>query len=128
MNREISNIIIIYLLVIIYFITTLVYRIYNKTNLKIKKYVIFYNCNLWCVSHIVNYFLLGYLAPSYIIHVFIIGLLFEHLEIYLSKMNKYIHGNVIRDNMINFIGLLLGYIAYKIHLNEIDLYSYIVSA
>lgn len=89
------------------------------------KIEIFYHCNLWCIGHIINYFLLGYLAPNYIIHTFIIGFLFEFFEIYLSNFTPYMNGNVMRDSTINSIGLLLGYIAYKICPNKIDLYSYI---
>tara|TARA_Y100000389_G_scaffold128205_1_gene125600 strand:- start:1707 stop:2102 length:396 start_codon:yes stop_codon:yes gene_type:complete len=125
MNREISNIVIVYSFVIIYYIITLLYRNFYKNELKFKKKVIFYHCNIWCIGHIINYFLLSYLAPNYIIPVFIIGVLFEYFETYLSKINKYIHGNVTRDTIINSIGLLLGFIAYKIYPNEIDLYEYI---
>ena len=124
MNREIKNIIIIYSFVIIYFIITLLYRNFYKNELK-KNRVIFSHCNIWCIKHIINYFFLSYLAPNYIIYVFIIGVVFEYFEIYLSKINKYIHGNVTRDTIINSIGLLLGYIAYKIYPNKIDLYDYI---
>jgi len=125
MNREISNIIIIYSIVIIYASTTILYRILTKTELNLKQKEIFHNCNLWCIGHIINYFLLGYFAPSYIIHVFIIGFVFEFFEIYLSNFTPYAYGNVMRDSIINSIGLLLGYIAYKIYPNKIDLYSYI---
>ena len=127
MNREISNIIIIYLFVIIYFIITLLYRIINSTKLNFMKINIFYYCNLWCIGHIINYFLLGYLAPNYIIYTFIIGFVFEFVEIYLSKFTPYMYGNVIRDSIINSISLLSGYITYKIYPNKIDLYSYIKS-
>lgn len=125
MNREIRNIIIIYSFVIIYFIITLLYRIFYKNELKFKKRVIFCHCNIWCIEHIINYFFLSYLAPNYIIYVFIIGVVFEYFETYLSKINKYIHGDITRDTIINSIGLLLGYIGYKIYPNKIDLYDYI---
>ena len=73
----------------------------------------------------INYFLLGYLAPDYIIYAFIIGILFEYFEIFLSKMIKYVDGDVIKDTIINSIGLFLGYMTYLLFPNNIDLYSYI---
>ena len=40
-------------------------------------------------------------------------------------MIKYIDGHVIRDTIINSIGLFLGYMTYLLFPNNIDLYSYI---
>tara|TARA_B100001173_G_scaffold70307_2_gene59681 strand:+ start:196 stop:432 length:237 start_codon:yes stop_codon:yes gene_type:complete len=68
---------------------------------------------------------LGYLSPDYIIYAFIIGILFEYFEIYVSKYIKYAEGDVLRDGIINFIGLALGYMTFLLFPNNIDLYSYI---
>ena len=123
MNRQIENFLIIYACVIIYALSTVIYRYLTNRKFKTKEY--FYKCNDWCIGHIINYFLLGYLAPDYIIYAFIIGILFEYFEIFLSKMIKYIDGHVIRDTTINSIGLFLGYMTYLLFPNNIDLYSYI---
>jgi hypothetical protein len=123
MNRQIENFLIIYACVILYAVLTLTYR--HLTNREFSKKEYFYKCNHWCIGHIINYFLLGYLAPDYIIYAFIIGILFEYFEIFLSKMIKYVDGDVIKDTIINSIGLFLGYMTYLLFPNNIDLYSYI---
>lgn len=123
MNRQIENFVIIYTCVIIYGLLTIIYREITNRDFSNKKY--FYKCNHWCIGHIINYFLLGYLSPDYIIYAFIIGILFEYFEMYLSKITKYVHGNVLRDGIINFIGLALGYMTFLLFPNNIDLYSYI---
>ena len=123
MNRQIENFLIIYACVIIYALSTVIYRYLTNRKFKTKEY--FNKCNDWCIGHIINYILLGYLAPDYIIYAFIIGILFEYFEIFLSKMIKYIDGHVIRDTIINSIGLFLGYMTYLLFPNNIDLYSYI---
>lgn len=123
MNRQIENFLIIYACVILYAVLTLTYRYLTNREFSRKEY--FYKCNHWCIGHIINYFLLGYLAPDYIIYAFIIGILFEYFEIFLSKMIKYVDGHVIKDTIINSIGLFLGYMTYLLFPNNIDLYSYI---
>ncbi len=123
MNRQIENFVIIYVCVIIYFISTVSFRYLTNRDFKTKNF--FYKCNDWCIGHIINYFLLGYLSPDYIIYAFIIGILFEYFEIYVSKYIKYAEGDVLRDGIINFIGLALGYMTFLLFPNNIDLYSYI---
>lgn len=123
MNRQIENFLIIYACVILYAVLTVTYRYLTNREFSRKEY--FYKCNHWCIGHIINYFLLGYLAPDYIIYAFIIGILFEYFEIFLSKIIKYVNGDVIKDTIINSIGLFLGYITYLLFPNNIDLYSYI---
>ena len=123
MNRQIENFLIIYACVILYAVLTLTYRYLTNREFSRKEY--FYKCNHWCIGHIINYFLLAYLAPDYIIYAFIIGILFEYFEIFLSKMIKYVDGYVFKDTIINSIGLFLGYMTYLLFPNNIDLYSYI---
>lgn len=123
MNRQIENFLIIYACVILYAVLTVTYRYLTNREFSRKEY--FYKCNHWCIGHIINYFLLGYLAPDYIIYAFIIGILFEYFEIFLSKIIKYVNGDVIKDTIINSIGLFLGYMTYLLFPNNIDLYSYI---
>lgn len=123
MNRQIENFLILYACVILYFVLTIIYRYLTNSNFSKKEY--FYKCNYWCIGHIINYFLLGYLAPDYIIYALIIGILFEYFEIILSKITKYVNSDVIKDSIINSIGLFLGYMTYLLFPNNIDLYSYI---
>lgn len=123
MNRQIENFLIIYACVILYLVLTIIYRYLTNSNFSKKEY--FYKCNYWCIGHIINYFLLGYLAPDYIIYALIIGILFEYFEIILSKITKYVNSDVIKDSIINSIGLFLGYMTYLLFPNNIDLYSYI---
>ena len=110
MNRQIENFLIIYACVILYAVLTLTYRYLTNKEFSKKEY--FYKCNHWCIGH-------------YIIYAFIIGILFEYFEIFLSKIIKYVNGDVIKDTIINSIGLFLGYMTYLLFPNNIDLYSYI---
>mgnify|MGYP001362021322 FL=1 len=123
MNRQIENFLIIYACVILYAVLTVTYRYLTNREFSRKEY--FYKCNHWCIGHIINYFLLGYLAPDYIIYAFIIGILFEYFEIFLSKIIKYVNGDVIKDTIINSIVLILGYMTYLLFPNNMDMYIFI---
>lgn len=122
-NRQIRNFVIIYIIVFLYWIVTVFYRCLNNTDFSKKNF--FYKCNQWCIKHLIHHFFIGYLAPDYIIYALVIGILFEYFENICYIYNKYIDGNVIRDTIINSIGLFIGYITYILFPNNIDLYSYI---
>lgn len=124
-DREVRNIIIIYGISIIYWITLVFYREYFNRDIKLLRKNVVLNCNGWCLSHFFNYLALGYCAPSYIIELIIIGIIFELIEIPLNSISKYIDSKLIEDTFVNTLGILMGALIYKLYPKKIDLYQII---
>jgi len=130
-DRQLKNAIIINIVVILYWMSTLIYRHTSKRELdKLKNPVIGPFCNGWCISHILYYIVIGYLSPEYWFHMTIIGILFEFFELLLSRLslfglNRYINSYLISDPIRNTIGLIIGLILFKLFPNTIDLYKLI---
>ena len=82
MNKQLKNLIKIYAISFFLVIVTLVYRHVSDTSLNILRINIkgLNNCNLWCVSHIILYIILGYFAPNYWHVSILLGILWELFE------------------------------------------------
>lgn len=106
-DKQFRNILLIYSLVIIFAITTLIYRYITGSDIKVLK-IDYYDCNGWCVLHFINYLLLGFFAPKYWKLIILIGILFEFFEYILQKYFQYIKFKLIKDPIINTIGLFVG--------------------
>ena len=123
MNYEISNIIFLYIINLIYWILTVWYREYKEKDISFLKKELIPNCDGWCMNHIIHYTLLGYFASSYWMYVILIGVIFELIEIPLNKVSKYIDSKLVKDTITNTIGTFLGVSISKIYPNNIDLYK-----
>ena len=122
-NYEISNIIFLYSINLIYWLLTVFYREFTKNDLLFLKKQFIFNCDGWCMNHIIHYTLLGYFAPNYWKHVIFIGIIFELIEIPLNKVSKYIDSKVIKDTIFNSFGILIGKILFMIYPNNVNLYK-----
>ena len=82
MNKQLKNLIKIYIISFFLVVVTLVYRHVSDTELNILRINIkgLNNCNLWCVSHIILYIILGYFAPTYWHVSILLGVLWELFE------------------------------------------------
>ena len=127
-DREFSNLIIIILIGITFFITTLIIRnLIIKKDFEFLKKKVFYKFNGWSMMHLFQYITIGYLSPKYSILAFLLGIIFEFIEYFLYlnfKSIKYISYKFKLDPLINFIGLLIGLFLYKIYPNNINLKDY----
>lgn len=123
-NRELRNIIILYGIAILYWITLVIYREITKKDINILRKNIILNCNGWCMSHFLHYLILGYCAPRYWLFLIIIGIIFEIIEIPLNKASKYIDSKLIKDSITNSLGVISGVILYKIFPSKIDIYNF----
>ncbi len=125
-DREISNIIIIFTIGVSYWLLLVLYREINKKDINILRNNIIFKCNGWCMSHFIHYIVLGYLAPTYWLHVIVIGILFEVVEIYLNKLSKYIDSKLFIDTITNILGVIIGILIYNMFPNKIDLYKILI--
>ena len=91
--------------ILIFFIVMIRTFFYDKF---LKDIIVFYNIKFFTISHFIMYFLLGYYASKYWYISFILSILWEYFEIYLSKKNIKISGNLEGDIFVNTMGLLLG--------------------
>jgi hypothetical protein len=122
MNYQIENIIIIYGIVILHFLITIIWREYTKSDIKLYRNKIIFGLDGWALLHFINYLALGYLSPNYIIHVLLIGIIFEFLELPLGKyVSTYINSKIYMDAIVNSVGGLTGYLLYKKYPNKIEL-------
>jgi len=108
MNNQIWNIIIINIIVILFWISIIVYRQVCDVDVNIMRDNVFNNCNGWCVGHFIHYALLGFFAPSYWWLFMLIGHIFEYVELFLGKYFKYIDSKVVDDTLTNSAGVLCG--------------------
>ena len=121
-DYQLKNLVIIYSISGIFFFSVVLIReIFNKEFLNFNKS--YKGCNLWCISHILLYTILGYLSSKYWWFLLGFGLLFEFLESYLSQFSRFIESNISTDIIFNSIGILLGLILQKIYPNKIDLHN-----
>ena len=125
MDRQLKNILIINIVVLLYWISTLVYRELNKKDIEILRKNIIYTCNGWCVSHFIHYLFLGYFAPKYLPYMIIQGVLFELLE-KLFSFHEYIESNIIKDTLVNILGLSVGLLFFNIFPHKINLVKVIL--
>ena len=124
-DREISNIIIIFTIGVSYWLLLVLYREINKKDINILRNNIIFKCNGWCMSHFIHYMVLGFLAPNYWMFIIMIGILFEVVEIYLNKLSKYIDSKLFEDTITNTLGVIIGVLIYNIFPNKIHLYKHI---
>ena len=122
-NRQLRNIVFLYTVAFIYWISTIIYRECYKKDIEVLNKNVILGCNGWCVSHFIHYLCLGYFAPSYWKELILIGIGFELFESSLDKMSKYINGQLMEDTIINTTGVLVGYILYKLFPTEIRLWN-----
>ena len=123
MDRQLKNVLIINIIVILYWISTLIYRQLNKEDIEILHKNIVGTCNGWCVSHFIHYLFLGYFAPKYLPFMILQGILFELLE-KLFSFHEYIDSNIIKDTLINTIGLFVGLILFKFFPHKVKLVNF----
>ena len=91
--------------ILVFFMVMIRTFLYDKF---LKDTIVFYNIRLLAIFHFIMYFLLGYYAPKYWYISFILSILWEYFEIYLSKKNIKISGDLEGDIFVNTMGLLLG--------------------
>ena len=121
MERELVNLIIINAVTIIYWIITLIYREYNKKDITFLRNNVIGICDGWCVSHFIHYVILGYFASTYWPYIIVLGIIFEFIEMALSKVNNYVDSQIIKDPITNTLGLFIGILLFKLFPHEIDL-------
>ena len=113
MNYQVENIIIVYVIVLVFWISLTIWREINKKDVKILRKEIF-GLNGWSLLHFINYIFLGYFAPDYLIQVIILGAVFEIIEIPLGMyVSKYIDAKFVKDTIVNSVGAISGYLIYK---------------
>ncbi len=69
-----------------------------------------YACNGWCISHFINYLLIGYFAPKYTYIAILIGAAFEFLELFLEKHLAFVDSKIVQDIFTNTTGAIIGYL------------------
>lgn len=121
LNREITNLLIIYIIGIIYWLTLVFWREYNGKDVLFLRKDLFYKCNGWCISHLIHYIVLAYVAPSYWLPLIVIGFLFEVAESYLNKASSFIDCKLVEDTITNTIGVIIGLIFFNFFPNKIDI-------
>ena len=126
-SRELTNLFIIYFIGFIYWLILVFLREYRRTEIICLRKNILHKCNGWCISHLLHYLVLAYLAPSYWLLLIFIGFLFELNEYYISKVSKYIDSKIIEDTITNTIGVILGLILYNLFPNKINLLNKITN-
>ena len=113
MNYQIENVIIVYGIVVVFWISLTMWREMNKKDVKILRKELL-GLNGWSLLHFINYIFLGYLAPDYVVQVIILGAIFEIMEIPLGMyVSKYIDAKFVKDTIVNGVGAILGYLIYK---------------
>lgn len=122
-KTQIINIVLLYLLSIIGWLSLVVYREITQKNIEILNKKIIGDCDFWCIGHFIHYILLTYFAHNFWWILIIIGYIFEIFELYLNNLTKYIKGKIIKDTITNSLGVLVGYILYQIFPNKISLYK-----
>ena len=124
-KRQLNNIIIIYLISIILWVGSVIYREINMHDINLLRYNIIYKCNGWCVGHFIHYLILGYLAPDYLLILIFFGFIFELIEIPLNNLSPYIDSKIIQDTFVNTCGLICGYFLFKIAPKKINLSKFL---
>ena len=120
MDKQLLHLIYIYGITSSFMLIIVLFRtFYNKNVFKFKKYKLFNNfeCDLLCFSHFIMYILLGYLSPNYWYISFILSIIWEYLEVYLSNMGVLIIPNLKNDIITNTLGLIIGIIINKYYRN-----------
>lgn len=116
MNKQLKNLIKIYAISFFLVIVTMVYRHVSDTELNILNINIkgLNNCDLWCVSHIILYIILGYFAPNYWHVAILLGVLWELFEKMLeNKQLKYAKSKSY-DIVRNIAGLGIGIVLSRL--------------
>ena len=122
-DRELSNLIIIYLISSFLVLLTLIYRILKKKNTIFLDREYINGCDNWCITHIILYIFLGYYASSYWYLLILIGFIFEHIEKQLNKITVHVKGKIVKDTLTNTAGILIGLILFNLFPNKTDLYK-----
>ena len=121
MNYQIKNILFLYLLSILFWLSLVIYRERKLKDINCLRICFIPKCNGWCVLHFIHYTLLSYFAPNYWKHLIVIGILFEIAEIYLNNVSKYIDSKLLEDSITNSLGVIFGLLLYKKFPYNIDI-------
>ena len=62
----------------------------------------------WSIGHFFHYMILGFIVPRWWLCYIAAGVAFELVELLLSKWSEYVHGAVVKDTIINTIGVMTG--------------------
>ena len=125
MNDQLKKLIQIYFICSILGIILIIIRKYiiNSEIYFLKKET-FNDCDYWCLSHYILYFLLGFYAPKYWYISVIISILWEYTEYLITKysdyidfmgIRKYISYSGSKDIVTNTQGLLLGMLFHYVY-------------
>ncbi len=116
MNKQLEYLIKIYSISFFLIILLIIYRYLLNRDIDVFKVNIngLKNCNLWCVSHVLLYIILGYFSPNYWYVSILIGIIWEMSEGLLEYMRvKYIKSKKY-DIIRNMVGLSIGIVLSRI--------------
>ena len=121
MDYQIKNIIIVCLIALTYWISITIYRINKGSDIESLRRDIFKDCNGWCVSHIIQYMVMGFIASKYWYISVLIGVGFEFVEMLIENHIEHVDSNLIKDSVINSLGVLIGICLQQVFKVKIDL-------
>jgi hypothetical protein len=116
MNKELEYLIKIYSISFFFMMLSLLYRHIFNRDIDVLKVNIsgLKKCNLWCVSHVLLYIILGYFSPNYWYVSILIGIIWEMFELLFQYIGvKYITSSNY-DIVINMTGLSIGIVLSRI--------------
>ena len=121
MNYQIKNILFLYLISILFWISLVIYRERKLKDINFLRMFFFPKCNGWCVLHFIHYTFLSYFAPKYWKQLIVIGILFEFIELILNKYSNYIDSKLLEDSITNSLGVIFGLFLFNLHPHNIDI-------
>lgn len=62
----------------------------------------------WAIGQFFHYVILGFLVPRWWLHYIACGVAFEFAELLISRWSEHIDGAVVKDKVINSIGVMTG--------------------
>ena len=120
-DRELANLVIVYGVVLTFWTASVLYReLYDEEWDFLAKDVVG-GCNGWCVGHFLHYTAMAYLSPTWWPLLVITGILFEFMELALSKVSKYVEANPLADPITNTLGVFTGLLLFQLRPHEISL-------
>jgi hypothetical protein len=121
MNYQIKNILFLYLISILFWISLVIYRERKLKDINFLRMFFLPKCNGWCVLHFIHYTFLSYFAPKYWKQLIVIGILFEFIELILNKYSNYIDSKLLEDSITNSLGVIFGLFLFNLHPHNIDI-------
>jgi len=120
-NKQLKNIFSIYTFVGLGLFFSFIIRFIFKSNKPFNKslpiiYLTIYSLNLWSLSHLILYILLGYFAPNLWYISLTMSVVWESIE-FLLEDYTYIKFKSL-DYIINLIGLIIGLLIHKVVNNK----------